>query len=476
MNPDCEETVSGQLNTVDRFSDLPDFILHHIISFLDTREAYRTCILSKSWAHISATNPIIVFHFYCKKENWPSKEVSARLLGYIDSRMQRYAKDNLRVRTLRLVFPDTNEVFSCDVDQIELSSKLEEFSCKVDEWIRIAVRNQVARLDLHGPLKYQLPGILLSAKSLTQLNCFLVKIPYYNGAINLASLQTLGLLGVDVEERMLNHIISLCLLLKCLLVNNCSGFKTVVIPCCSQLKELTLGNTLPKDGTIILETSSLVCFKFSDLAFHRWPVMSKPGLLRNLTVLDIYCSGITDGDLGKLLLELASLETLLLCSCLRLTTIRVLSIRLKVINLDACGGLVDVMVDAPSLTKFIYRGTFGLYPAITISSQASCDISVRTRPNYLDTQGFCKLQKLMKLSRSSVSAFLNGIFWTCRPDIISFRFHLEDPGLMIQLFRSELEDMANCWRHPLKRIEFPDTNCSNIHESEKVDIQWRLHW
>ncbi|XP_074281951.1 F-box/LRR-repeat protein 25-like isoform X2 [Silene latifolia] len=245
MNPDCEETVSGQLNTVDRFSDLPDFIVHHIISFLDTREAYRTCILSKRWAHISATNPIIVFHFYCKKENSSA-------------------------------------------------------------------------------------------------------------------------------------------------------------------------------------------------------------------------------------------------SCLRLTTIRVLSIRLKVINLDACGGLVDVMVDAPSLTKFIYRGTFGLYPAITISSQASCDISVRTRPNYLDTQGFCKLQKLMtglrschvveisltnslyqsvcdnikfneeelgdvnlgppcditelkltlyhlKLSRSSVSAFLNGIFWTCRPDIISFRFHLNDPDLMIQV-------------------------------------------
>ncbi|XP_074281952.1 uncharacterized protein LOC141606644 [Silene latifolia] len=87
----------------------------------------------------------------------------------------------------------------------------------------------------------------------------------------------------------------------------------------------------------------------------------------------------------------------------------------------------------------------------------------------------------LKLSRSSVSAFLNGIFWTCRPDIISFRFHflpflIEDPGLMIQLFTSELEDMVNCWKHPLKRIEFPDANCSNIHKSEKVDIQWRLHW
>ncbi|XP_074284190.1 putative F-box protein At1g58310 [Silene latifolia] len=273
MNPDCEETVSGQLNTVDRFSDLPDFLVHHIISFLDMREAYRTCILSKRWAHISATNPIIEFHFYYEPEFllrcWPSEEVSARLLGYIDSRMQRYAKDNLRVRTLRLIFPNSNEVFSCDVDQIELSSKLEEFSCKVDEWIQIAVHNQVARLDLDGPLNYQLPDILLSATSLRQLNCIKVKIPYYNGAINLASLQTLELLGVDVEECMLNHIISACLLFKCLSVKFCFGFKTIVIPCCSQLKELTLSNTLPKDGTIVLETSSLACFKFSDSTSDR---------------------------------------------------------------------------------------------------------------------------------------------------------------------------------------------------------------
>ncbi|XP_074284195.1 F-box protein At4g09920-like [Silene latifolia] len=367
MNSDCEETVSGQLNTVDRFSDLPEFILHHIISYLGTRQAYRTCILSKRWPHISATNPIIEFHYYCEPKfphrYWPSKEDSARLLGYIDSRMQRYAKDNLRIRTLKLRFPASNKVFGCvveDIELLELSRKLEELSCKVDEWIRIAVRNQVARLDLHGPLKYQLPDILLSAKSLTQLTCFKVKIPYYNGAINLASLQTLGLLGVDVEERMLNHIISACLLLKCLSVKFCFGFKTIVIPCCSQVKELTLSYSLPESGTIILESSYLTCFQFSDISFYsdRWPVMSKPGLLRNLRTLDLFSSGITDGDLGKLLPELASIETLHLFNCHRLTMIRISSVQLKEIYFDECDGLLYVTIDAPSLTKFKYRGDF----------------------------------------------------------------------------------------------------------------------
>ncbi|XP_074284602.1 uncharacterized protein LOC141609452 [Silene latifolia] len=79
-------------------------------------------------------------------------------------------------------------------------------------------------------------------------------------------------------------------------------------------------------------------------------------------------------------------------------------------------------------------------------------------------------------TRSSVSGFLNGIFWTCHPEIISFRIRSEDPDLMIQLFTSELEDMVNCLKHPLKRVEFPDANCSNILKSKKVVVQLRLHW
>jgi len=36
----------------DRLSDLPDPILHHILSLLDTKEAFQTSILSTRWKNL----------------------------------------------------------------------------------------------------------------------------------------------------------------------------------------------------------------------------------------------------------------------------------------------------------------------------------------------------------------------------------------------------------------------------------------
>jgi hypothetical protein len=36
----------------DRLSDLPDSVLLHILSFLNTKQVVQTCILSKRWIHL----------------------------------------------------------------------------------------------------------------------------------------------------------------------------------------------------------------------------------------------------------------------------------------------------------------------------------------------------------------------------------------------------------------------------------------
>ncbi|KAJ3706136.1 hypothetical protein LUZ61_009841 [Rhynchospora tenuis] len=58
--------------TIDKISSLPDDILTHILSFLRTREAVQTCILSKRWRNTWASVPVLNFHVsdYDENKRW----------------------------------------------------------------------------------------------------------------------------------------------------------------------------------------------------------------------------------------------------------------------------------------------------------------------------------------------------------------------------------------------------------------------
>ncbi|WOG83057.1 hypothetical protein DCAR_0102231 [Daucus carota subsp. sativus] len=57
----CNAANQGNSGGVDRISSLPDQLLHHILSFLETRLAVQTSALSKRWKLIWTTLPILNF-------------------------------------------------------------------------------------------------------------------------------------------------------------------------------------------------------------------------------------------------------------------------------------------------------------------------------------------------------------------------------------------------------------------------------
>ncbi|CAN1266864.1 Putative F-box/LRR-repeat protein At5g02930 [Linum perenne] len=56
-----EKRNKGIQDRIDRLSDLPDGILHHILSFLDTEFSVQTCILSRRWRCLWKYVPVLTF-------------------------------------------------------------------------------------------------------------------------------------------------------------------------------------------------------------------------------------------------------------------------------------------------------------------------------------------------------------------------------------------------------------------------------
>jgi hypothetical protein len=60
-NEDGNENDESEGNE-DRLSDLPDGVLLHILSFLNTKHVVRTCVLSTRWKHLWKRIPTIILH------------------------------------------------------------------------------------------------------------------------------------------------------------------------------------------------------------------------------------------------------------------------------------------------------------------------------------------------------------------------------------------------------------------------------
>nr|XP_011462818.1 PREDICTED: F-box/LRR-repeat protein At4g14103-like isoform X3 [Fragaria vesca subsp. vesca] len=167
----------------DKISQLPDAVLSHMLSFLPTKHAVRTSILSTRWKNIWASVPTLdLEHYYCDER----RSLHAGFVSSID----------------RVLYCESSDIQRFRLHYYCLSEDLS----RIDGWIRTAIRRNVVELDLcvwvRGDKveKIELPTTIFLCKTLKlnlESNCFIYAPPESGCFPNLKVLH----IGVDCPDK-----------------------------------------------------------------------------------------------------------------------------------------------------------------------------------------------------------------------------------------------------------------------------------
>jgi hypothetical protein len=188
--------------------DLPEEVLRHILSFLPTKDAVRTSVLSKSWEYRWTSIPNLDFHW-----ELPSPAKRRLLMNFVE-----------RVLCLRDSCVMKRFTLYCDV--------LRDASC-VNTWISAAVRHNVQELYIeldNFQSEFSLPYCLFTCKTLTSLHLYIPYILKLPTTICFSNLKTLTIVSVTFsDEYLTGQFFSGMPVLENLCLYNCSwgGLKVV---------------------------------------------------------------------------------------------------------------------------------------------------------------------------------------------------------------------------------------------------------
>ncbi|KAJ1443688.1 Leucine-rich repeat domain superfamily [Sesbania bispinosa] len=128
---------------VDRISPLPDDILCHILSFLSTKDAISTSLLSKRWRPLWRSLPCL--HFDLNFPNSPSIYINNCNIIY------RIILSRDHIKSLRF---QCGPIFNFYLDPLDAN---------INEWVDIAIQHGLENLDLGHPCDPPIPTLWSSS-------------------------------------------------------------------------------------------------------------------------------------------------------------------------------------------------------------------------------------------------------------------------------------------------------------------------
>lgn len=235
----------GRRNRIaaDRISTLPDDVLRHMLSFLSTKEAVRTCILAKRWRKTWASVPVLKFDL---------EEFLTNITDLDDDEIRKEAEDKFE----KLVNGVLANREPSHLDMFQYEWCIDEYSSEKSlEWLdQVALlMPRIVSVFIYRENAFDMPDLLIfSSAHLQELDLSLYandKTPIRPKEIDLPSLKYLELRSVDLDDDFARKLFSGCRALKNLYLGYCDlGFssisskvlKTLVLQECNQLEPMQI--------------------------------------------------------------------------------------------------------------------------------------------------------------------------------------------------------------------------------------------
>ncbi|KAJ4837540.1 hypothetical protein Tsubulata_028090 [Turnera subulata] len=501
-----------QADERDRISQLPDNILHLILSSLQTRDAVRTRVLSKSWDQTWNSFCISDFDLSLTKSWHEVGEARHSMtsasekspLNFVHAQLAKQSNHGHRMQRLGLSMcpklhnPKDSLLHNC----IQLA-----LQCGVKE---LDLNFQCSRLRCHGYVVFLYN--ILSATTLTSLSlsgCMLSMPRLPGEAISWPSLKVLSLTKIRLHEQNISNLISSSPLLEKFVLVHVAGLRNIQLIGFTKLREVKVIDTLRYIVKTEINAPSLETF-WCGFGTRNCQLHVTPA--HNIKVLELRNCSVSSEACQELISRCLALKVLIVHNY-NWKKIEVSSSKLEVLQLYA-NGIEEVILDAPCLKSFQYT-------AQTIPPNFSmCKTSVETAalnlfPNYLSAYRFGRMQefighfnqiKLLKLqfvcgfiNFSSVGlkgepppsllgikhleleiyssldtgdqkkehrnyeALLDGLFWICHPESLMLTCGLGSNHEFLKVLCKELMDKVerqhscpyihqNCWGCKLKDV------------------------
>ncbi|XP_048492216.1 F-box/LRR-repeat protein At3g58900 isoform X2 [Beta vulgaris subsp. vulgaris] len=457
----------------DRISNLPESLKHRILSFLSTRDAVRTIILSNSWRTAWAKRP--------------SLDLSSLSIGSSlrEDTLSGSNKDDDALKAKRERFYD----FLDRAFTFRLITKLDKFKLyvpcfglelkdRLDHWLGRAVLCQVRNLDLEiggeGP-RYSVARSVLNASSITKLR--LKKCELNLSSLRhtqLPRLRVLDLTNVYLDEVVMGRLLASCPNLEEFTCGYCYGLTRLEISGLTKIETVCV-ILESKDQLKAIKIKAPSLLEFSYMYRGSFDEEScNIALLgcRNLKKLELDRFRLMDCDIFFLLDRFPVLEKLIFRDCHNLEFVKISSKHLVDLDLCGCRKLEKAEINTPNLQSFSFYVETGQDIISLVSKGHTLKLKyahIHLIGGAFTDQWYVRLIKLFAVLSHSDRFYIY---------VRSKEFTYEMPLKRKENCGCWKSLHVNCWRHSLNKVllESQKRDADNIWRENKSDNTALAHF